>query len=229
LNWIVPINVAYERLVRDPQAELNSIALELALPDLRFDPGKLRFKRQANETNRAWRSRFLQEGKLPRAETFGPAQMQERIVDAPQTMSEVEAVKSVEAVIVAHLRNTGDVTDACGTWIGASDGRWIEGFSILTLKGIAPNDVEYYGVDDFGCALPWASGGAFSGTRGAIKPLRGFCVRLHDEAARRYECSYSGRFQDGSVIRPVQEGLVCKSPGLAPLEAFQIVIRARRQ
>jgi hypothetical protein len=219
LNGILPVNVLYERLVRDPQAELNSITRELALPDLRFDPGKLRFERQANETNQAWRSRFLQEDKFPRTGAFRPAQMPIERAEAAQ----------LEAVVVAHFQNVGDKLGASGSWLGASGGRWIEGFSILTQRDLLPNDVEYCGVDDSGRALPSASSGTFSGTRGRAMPLRGFCVRLRGVAATRYQCTYSGRFRDGSTIGPVQAGFVCQSPSLAPLEALQIIFRASTQ
>ena len=56
-------------------------------------------------------------------------------------------------------------------------------------------------------------------------PLRGLCVRLRDATAARFHCEYSGRFQDGETVGPMQAGQPCRSSRLAPLEAFQIVLR----
>ena len=58
-------------------------------------------------------------------------------------------------------------------------------------------------------------------------PLLGLKVRLRGEAAKVFECSYSGTFVDGSAAGPVEGGEVCEAESLAALEAFQIIVRPR--
>ena len=230
INGILPIDVEYERLVSKPQQELDEIARRLGLPALTIDPSKLRVRRQGNEINRAWRTRFLLETAAPPGSSPGPTPVQgaDSVAVAPQETA--APVAAVEADVVAHVRNIGDVSGPCGTWIGTQkSGSWIEGFTINPRQGVAPADVEYHGVLDFGRALPWTSGGQYSGTRGMTVPLRGLCVRLRNAAAETYQCVYSARFQDGSTVGPVQAGQVCKSATLAPVEAIQIVIGPRSQ
>ena len=228
VNGIVPIDVEYERLVSNPQLELDAIVRGLGLAALRIDPGKLRVRRQANEINLAWRSRFLQETEAPHGCTVGPSVMPELAPIVAPPPPPAIPVPAVAADVVAHIRNVGDVAGACGAWLGAPQGGlWIEGFSITPHQGITPADIEYHGVQDFGRALPWTQGGGFCGSRGMTVPLRGLCVRLRNAAAETYQCAFSGRFQDGSTIGPVPGGRVCQSASLAPLEAFQIVISPR--
>ena len=73
LNGIVPITVEYERLVNTPQQELDQIASRIGLNGLRMDSSRLKFRRQANEINQAWRSRFLLETSAPPKSSFGAA------------------------------------------------------------------------------------------------------------------------------------------------------------
>ena len=106
LNGILPIDIEYERLVSAPQPELDQIVRRLRLPALRIDPGKLRIRRQGNEINTAWRSRFLLEAAAPPGSALAsiPAQEPTSVEVARQgTATPVSAV-----VIVAHIRNVGD-------------------------------------------------------------------------------------------------------------------------
>ncbi len=66
-NGIVPINVEYERVMSEPQQELHEIVRRLGLPSLRADLSRLRYQRQTNEINQAWRTRFLLETDAQRA------------------------------------------------------------------------------------------------------------------------------------------------------------------
>jgi LPS sulfotransferase NodH len=226
-NGIIPIAVGYERLVSNPQEEVDEIARRLGLPSLTVDRSKLRYRRQANEINQAWRARFLHESAMPADDSLWAWTQPDAVVAAsPQEMA--PTVSAVEADIVAHIHNVGDVTGDCGAWIGRpKSGLWIEGFSITPRQGLALQDIEYQGRQDFGRALPWVSGGGFGGTRGLMVPLRGLCVRLRSEAAGIYQCAYSAMFQDGSTVGPVPAGQLCQSASLSPLEAFKIEIRPR--
>jgi LPS sulfotransferase NodH len=217
LNGITPISVEYERLRSQPQHELDEIAGRLRLPAATFDPAGLTSRQQANAINHSWRSRFLQATQPPPGTTPGPA---------PAAPPPSPVVGAIEADIVAHVRNIGDVVGTNGAWLGRpGNGSWIEGFSIMPRHGLTPNDVEYCGIHESGQMLPWVSAGAYSGTRGITAPLRGLCVRPRDATAMRFQCEYSARFQDGETVGPMQAGQPCRSSRLAPLETFQIVLR----
>jgi LPS sulfotransferase NodH len=226
-NGIMPITVEYERIVDMPQDEVARIARRLRLPPLRADTGKLRLQRQANEINQAWRTRFLQEAELPP----DTSQWAWAPVDATAPTPVRPAAGSagdVEAEILVHVRNVGEVAGGCGEWIGRPNaGLWIEAFSITPRRGMAAEDIEYRGYQDFGRPLPWVSGGALCGTRGEMTPLRGLSVGLRRAAAGSFQCSYSARFQDGTTVGPVRDGEMCRSTTLAPLEAIQVEIQPR--
>ncbi len=217
LNGITPISVEYERLLSQPQHELDEIARRLRLPPATIDPARLTSRQQANAINHGWRTRFLQETEPPPGTTPGPV---------PAAPPPSVVVGTIEADIAAHVRNVGNIVGTNGAWLGQpGSGCWIEGFSIMPRQGLTPDDVEYCGIQDFGRMLPWVAAGAYSGTRGMTAPLRGLCVRLSDATAARFHCEYSGRFQDGETVGPMRAGLPCRSSRLAPLEAFQIVLR----
>jgi LPS sulfotransferase NodH len=240
LNGIMPITVEYERLVGAPQQELDEIARRLGRPGLNMDPTRLRYRRQANEVNRAWRSRFLQEASAPSFASFGttatgttPTSTTAAGTTATGTTATrpddiTDVVRPVTADIVAHVHNVGDVTAGCDAWVGVPGRRlWIEGFSITPRQGIAVEDIEYQGITDFERPTQWVSGGTFCGTRGLSTPLRGVSVRLRHAAADRYQCTYSARFLDGTTTGPLTEGRLGHSAGLAPLETFLLRIEHR--
>jgi hypothetical protein len=184
---------------------------------LMMDPSRLRYRRQANEVNQAWRSRFLLESAAPPASSFGDTSLRRG--------SRPALASAIAAEIVAHVHNVGDVTGACGAWIGVPGSKlWIEGFGITPRQGMAVADIEYLGIKDLGGPLHWVSGGTFCGTRGLSMPLRGLGVRLRNAAAGRYGCAYSVRFVDGTEIGPVAAGELCQAGSLSSVEAFQIQI-----
>ncbi len=229
LNEIIPINVEYEHLVSQPQQELDEIARRLRLAALTINVDNVRIRRQANQVNQAWRSRFLLETEPP----LGTTQVLDPALHRPPVGRPLEAsVSSVHAVaadVLAHIRNIGDVTGPCGTWIGQpGSGLWIEGFNIKLRNGMPPGTIKYRAIYDLGRVLPWVDGGDYCGSRGMSVPLRGFCIRVSDAAAGQLHCEYSARFQDGETMGPAPAGQPCQSAHSAPLEAFQIVFSQRQ-
>jgi LPS sulfotransferase NodH len=220
LNGIVPIMLEYERLAAAPQPELDHLALRLGLHGLKLDADRLRYRRQANAINQDWGSRFLADQLPAREATIGNTSM--RRGDRPAVPS------PMTAHIVAHVRNVGDVTGACGAWIGMpGSGLPIDGFSITPDLDVNVEDVEYLGITALGQPLHWVSGGSFCGTRGPGSPLLGMSMRLRHAAATRYSCACSFRFVDGTEIGPVAADQPTHAGSLAPLEAFQILVGQR--
>jgi hypothetical protein len=132
------------------------------------------------------------------------------------------------AEIVAHVEGVGDVHGKFGDWVGIrGSGRSIEGFSLAPAQGVSSADFELRAVLGRDWVSPWLPGTSFCGSRGLALPLRGFCIRLRSAAATRLELNCSARFVDGSEVGPVGSDKICASPGLAPLEAFQVVVRPR--
>ena len=130
--------------------------------------------------------------------------------------------------ISAHVQRRGDVFVAVGDWIGdRKSQRWIEGFAIAPQNGIALEDLEYQAVLGRGWLSPWVEGGQFCGSRGMALPILGLRVRLRGTAAEMFDCSLSATFVDGTAIGPVANGDPCEADSLAPLEAFQLILRPR--
>lgn len=133
-----------------------------------------------------------------------------------------------EPEIVAHVQRTGDLGAKFGDWIGTRGSKlWIEGFGIAPTGELSPADIEYQAVLGRGWLSPWVEGGKFCGSRGMALPLLGLKVRLTGDAAKRFDCSYSATFVDGSAVGPVASGETCEADSLAALEAFQIEIHPR--
>jgi len=132
------------------------------------------------------------------------------------------------AEIIAHVQDVGDVEGSLEDWIGQPrSGRWIEGFSIAAPDDIAPEELLYRVVLGRDQLSPWTPSGKYCGSTSLAMPLRGFCLMLRGAAAASYECSYSATFVDGSDLRTIPAGQVCASAALAPLEAFQVILRPR--
>jgi hypothetical protein len=130
--------------------------------------------------------------------------------------------------VMAHIRRIGDVAGKVGDWIGVrGSGEWMEGFGIAPNVGVSPEDIEYQGVLGRNWLSPWVEGGKFCGSRGMALPLLGLKIRLKGQVAKTFECSYSANFLDGSMVGPVSGGETCEAESLAPLEAFQVIIRDR--
>ena len=224
-NGLTPINVEYERLVNDPQKELDEIMRRLRLPPRRIDASKLWHRRQSDHINQTWRSRFLSESPASAESSPDQAPVRREQVVPEASRRQSAAPGDVVADILVHIRNIGDRQSTTGSWIGTqASGLWIEGFSITPRVGLALDDIEYVGIQGLAPSQPWATGGLFSGSRGLSIPLLGLGVRLRNAAAGIYQCVYSAAFLDGSTVGPVTGGQVCQSPDLAPLCAFRITI-----
>ncbi len=140
---------------------------------------------------------------------------------APQT-----APKVME--MVAHIQERGDVGTMLGEWLGERGSKkWIEGFGISPVHEITPADLEYQAVLGRGWLSPWVEGGQFCGSRGMALPILGLRVRLRGKAAETHEVQVSASFCDGSEVGPVAGGEACEAESLAPIEAFQVIVRRR--
>ena len=133
--------------------------------------------------------------------------------------------------VVAHVQIRGDIGSSLGEWIGERGSkRWIEGFAIAPQKGpVTPQEIEYQAVLGRGWLSPWVEGGQLCGSRGMALPILGLRLRLRGEAAEKFDCEYSATFTDGSTVGPVPAGESCEADSLAPIEAFQIVLRPRAE
>lgn len=133
--------------------------------------------------------------------------------------------------MVAHVQIRGDIGSSLGEWIGERGSkRWIEGFAVAPQKGpITPEEIEYQAVLGRGWLSPWVEGGQLCGSRGMALPILGLRLRLRGEAAEKFDCEYSATFTDGSAVGPVPAGESCEAESLAPIEAFQIVVRPRAE
>ena len=130
--------------------------------------------------------------------------------------------------MVAHIQERGDVGAMLGDWLGEPGSkRWIEGFGIAPTHAIAPKDIEYQAVLGKGWLSPWVEGGQFCGSRGMALPILGLRLRLRGDAAEGYEAFYAASFVDGSSVGPVAAGEACEAESLAPIEAFQVLIRPK--
>jgi hypothetical protein len=131
--------------------------------------------------------------------------------------------------VVAHVQLRGDIGAGLGEWIGdRGSKRWVEGFAIAPQSGpVSPKDIEYQAVLGRGWLSPWVEGGQLCGSRGMALPILGLRLRLRGEAAERFDCEYSATFTDGSAVGPMPAGESCEAESLAPIEAFQVVVRPR--
>jgi hypothetical protein len=130
--------------------------------------------------------------------------------------------------MIAHVAERGDVGAMLGDWLGERGSkRWIEGFGIAPTAVVTPKDIEYQAVLGRGWLSPWVEGGQFCGSRGMALPILGLRLRLRGPAADTHEAFYSASFVDGTAVGPVAAGEPCEAESLAPIEAFQVVIRPR--
>jgi hypothetical protein len=146
---------------------------------------------------------------------------------APDTVNGGDAgAPPREPEIAAHIQLRGDVLARLGEWIGEPGSqRWIEGFAVAPRGDVHPDEIEYQAVLGRGWLSPWAAGGQFCGSRGMALPILGLRVRLRGAALATHSVEVSARFTDGTAIGPVSAGEPSEAPNLAPLEAFQIVVR----
>ena len=149
---------------------------------------------------------------------------------APAVPAPAPAAAKAPAVMemVAHIQERGDVGAMIGDWLGEKGSqRWIEGFGIAPTKLLLPKDLEYQAVLGKGWLSPWVEGGQFCGSRGMALPILGLRLRLRGEAAEQYDVFYAATFTDGSAVGPVAAGEPCEAESLAPIEAFQVLVRPK--
>jgi hypothetical protein len=145
------------------------------------------------------------------------------------TTAPPESTAETPPGVTAHVQQRGDVNGHLGEWLGERGSKlWIEGFSLLPPPDLRPEDLEYQAVLGRGWLSPWSQGGQFCGSRRMALPVLGLKVRLRGPAANAFECAYSASFTDGSMVGPVGAGEACEADTLAPLEAFQVILRPRR-
>lgn len=131
-----------------------------------------------------------------------------------------------EPEIAAHIQMRGDVLARIGDWVGERGSqRWVEGFAVAPRGEVHADEIEYQAVLGRGWLSPWAEGGQFCGSRGMALPILGLRVRLRGAALATHSAEISASFTDGTQIGPVAAGEPCEAASLAPLEAFQIVVR----
>ena len=147
---------------------------------------------------------------------------------APAAAAPAAAKAPAVMEMVAHIQERGDVGAMLGDWLGdPGSKRWIEGFGIAPTHLLAAKDIEYQAVLGKGWLSPWVEGGQFCGSRGMALPILGLRLRLRGEAAEAYEAYYAASFTDGSAVGPVAAGEACEAESLAPIEAFQVLIRPK--
>ncbi len=130
--------------------------------------------------------------------------------------------------MVAHIQERGDVGAMLGEWLGERGSKkWIEGFGISPAHEIGAADIEYQAVLGRGWLSPWVEGGQFCGSRGMALPILGLRMRLRGAAAETHDLSYAASFLDGTAVGPVAAGEPCEADSLAPIEAFQVIVRRR--
>ncbi len=130
--------------------------------------------------------------------------------------------------MVAHIQERGDVGAMLGEWLGERGSKkWIEGFGISPVHEITAAELEYQAVLGRGWLSPWVEGGQFCGSRGMALPILGLRVRLRGKAAETHEAFCSASFCDGTEVGPVAAGEPCEAESLAPIEAFQVVVRRK--
>lgn len=130
--------------------------------------------------------------------------------------------------MVAHIQERGDVGAMLGEWLGERGSKkWIEGFGISPAHELTAADIEYQAVLGRGWLSPWVEGGQFCGSRGMALPILGLRMRLRGAAAETHDLSYAASFLDGTEVGPVAAGEPCEAESLAPIEAFQVILRRR--
>jgi hypothetical protein len=130
--------------------------------------------------------------------------------------------------VVAHAQIKGDIGTAIGEWIvDKGSKRWIEGFMLTPRGAVTVADIEYQAVLGRGWLSPWVEGGQICGSRGMALPVLGLRIRLRGAAAESHQVQYSATFIDGTTVGPVDAGEPCEAESLAPLEAFQVVLKPK--
>ncbi len=145
---------------------------------------------------------------------------------APETAPQTDA-ESAPLSVLAHVRNTGDVTGPGGRLLGTPGSNApIEGFAVAPGPGLEGSEIEYQAILGNSWNTPWFTGGEFCGSRGMLLPLLGVRIRLKGTAAESFTCRYTGHFAGRPEPVLCQDGEPCAA-GDAPLEALQVVLVKR--
>jgi hypothetical protein len=172
------------------------------------------------------RLQVLRIGGDPAAPAAGTAQAP--VAQAAAPAAAAPAAPDGMPEMMAHIQLVGDSTAAIGEWLGTKGSRqWIEGFGLAPQKTIALGDIEYQAVLGRNWMSPWVEGGKYCGSRGMALPLLGIKVRLKNDAAKKYDVTYSATFVDGSAAGPASNGETCEAESMAAMESFQVVIAPR--
>ena len=130
--------------------------------------------------------------------------------------------------ILAHIANRGDVRGVAEHWAGnVGSQQGIQGFALWPRGSIAGDDVSYQAVRLDGTLSERSAAGAYCGTRGASLSIAGFVIHFGGASATKWRCLCWARFKDGSVLGPVEAGTVCRTTGLAELEAMRVALVPR--
>jgi GT2 family glycosyltransferase len=167
------------------------------------------------------------------AAPLGPTAAQVAEAGAPQgpPWQDARGPARLRTQITVHVQQRGDLAFVDEFWAGAPGSTLaVEGFSILPLETLAPDQIEYKALNASGVETPWLSEGGFCGTRGVAAPLVGFALRLTGGAEERYDCEYRGAFSSGRVVGPIINGAPCRAVVAGDhLEAIQVAIVERRR
>jgi hypothetical protein len=149
--------------------------------------------------------------------------------DAPAAPEPAAAadLASEPLTVLAHVRNTGDVSGPGGRVLGVPGSNApIEGFAVTPGTGLTQDDIEYQAILGNSWNTPWFAAGEFCGSRGMLLPLLGVRIRLKGAAAEVFTCRYVGHFQGRAEPVTAEDGAACAA-GDAPLEALQVVVVRR--
>ena len=106
--------------------------------------------------------------------------------------TKAEAKPGVALVLAAHVSKVGDMMAAAETWLEPAGGNWIEGFALHAAAALAGVGIEYQALAADGAEPGWTPVGAFCGTRGKSRPLRGFAMRVAPAAAGQFTSAMRG-------------------------------------
>ncbi|MCQ9157063.1 O-fucosyltransferase family protein [Acidomonas methanolica] len=102
----------------------------------------------------------------------------------------------------------------------------IEGFSI-EVSPEAPR-LRYRSQGLGGLETAWMSGGDYSGSKGAHRPLAAFAIAIDGPASLALDCVYAGLFSDSDEIVVAANGEECRSSsGRGELLCMQVAIRKK--
>jgi capsular polysaccharide biosynthesis protein len=126
--------------------------------------------------------------------------------------------------VIAHFHETGDLRCSFGEWVGTTgSGQSMEGFAIKLPAEVG--SIEYRAVIGRDWLSPWVADGVFCGSRGMDLPIYGLTFRLKESPDNAPRLTCHATFVDGTRRDNIAAGHVCVAESLAPLEAFQIVMR----